>query len=505
MRCGKLYEALVAISRGNEPAGGLGADIVAMGMASRVQAAPDAGELESAKAELFETRQALESLVAMADGSVAPDRSAAELNAAIVEFRQKESGLRQKIMQLVMAQPGTPGAGGSLALTFKGREALEVILARMPAAADMDWGELGRRVEQLRARLAADAARAAAIFKEISGTLPAAQHHLLRSAAVGLSSVPGEPAAHAALFKDLFGRLKNTFLDDQYAAAGAEMAIAQAAEGKGSADSMAGEMGEIASRLWRDQRLDRDEYRSLPVMVMSMPRGEREAALEAAFNDQSRLEGALGPALLRLGSPGVQEMKEREQYFLMWLGILKRDKAVALPDAVVAAALLATARGDRQAIESRFREAEQFMSGLFEEPMDTPSAVIALWPAGVAESLDNIRLAASEILKYRLSLGGVENFSLGMKLYSNNAQLAALEPPGSIPEWMRPAAGAPAPISSLAAATATAATAAAAGALLLATPLLARAPFTVFHSLTVQQAAFRQVVFHPVHSHYLYG
>jgi hypothetical protein len=503
MRCGKLYDALLAVSSGNDPGAGMREELVGKVLAARSAPAGDQNELEGVKAELLQTRQQLERIVAMLDGSMAPDRSDGELQASFRQAKAGESGLRQRIIALVSSGTGAPVTGAPLTLTFKGREALETIGARLPAAADMDWDELGRRVERLKAALASEAAQAAAILKQISGELPPAQQHLLRSAAVGLASVPGDPAANAQLFRDLFKQLKNTFLDDQYAAAGAEMAIAGAAGGKGDARKLASETGEYASQLWRDQGLDREEYRSMPVLLMAMPPGERDAALEAARSDRQRLLCALGPALLHTGSPGLQQLKERQNYFSMWLNVLREDKMPPPPDAVVAAALLATAAGDRQAIETRFRQAEEFMVGLFEETMHTPSAVIALWPAGVAESLDNIRLASSEILRNRLSLGGVENFSLGMKLLSNNAQTAALEPPGAAPEWMRPPSEAPS--YAVAVAAATAAAAATAGAVLLATPLLARAPFTLFHSITVQQAAVRQVTFHPVHSHYLYG
>jgi len=47
--------------------------------------------------------------------------------------------------------------------------------------------------------------------------------------------------------------------------------------------------------------------------------------------------------------------------------------------------------------------------------------------------------------------------------------------------------------------------AATSGVALLASPLLMRSPFTVFHAITLQMNAAQDFRFHPVHTSYLYG
>ncbi len=506
MRCARLYEALLALSTGNDHGAGVREDLVGLGLAAPAASPGAPGELERLKSELLGVRQELDAFVAMRDGTMEADRTDEELDSAIAQARKRESGLRMAIIQKVCSGGAPAGAGQSLSLTYNGREALQTIGARLPSAAELNWSELARRLELLRSRLASEAAEAAVIFKEISKELPPAEHHLLRSAAVGLASVPGEPVGKSELFSDLIRTLRGALLDNQHSAVGAEIAILQAAEKKSDPRAYASELAGLVDKLSRDQRFDTRECQSLSLLLLALPAGEKEPALEAARMGRDGIGSALGPALLRLGSPGLVESAERARYFQYWVDILRKGQTPPPPDAVVAAALLATARGNREAVEGRFREAAAFLGSLFEESLYTPSAVIALWPGGVEESLDNIRMAASEILQRRLSLGGMENFSLGMKLLSNNSQFAALGATGGTPEWMRaPDPGGHPPPSTTAVAAATAAAAATAGALLLATPILARAPFTIFHSLTVQQAAFRQVSFHPVHSHYLYG
>jgi hypothetical protein len=505
MRCSRLYEALLALSTGNDPGAGVREDLVGLGLAAHAASPGPSGELDRLKGELLATRQEMDTLIAMRDDSMMTELSDEEIQKRLRQAVNREAALRQKIVSQVCSAGASDAPGATVALTYQGREALQVIGARMPAAGDLDWAELSRRVELLRARLASEAAESAIIFKEISRDQKPEGHHLLRSAAVGLASVNGEPLGKALLFTDIMKQLRATFVDDQHAAIGAEIAIAQAAEKRGTPSELAAEMGALAQRMFRDPALDRDEYRALPVLLMALPAGEREQAFAAAMQGRERLGSALGAALLRLGSPGLEESGERERFFLYWNDVLRRGLSPPPVDAVVAAALLATARGDREAVEGRFREAAEFMASLFEDRMYAPAAVIALWPGGIEESLDNIRLAASEILQRRLSLGGMENFSLGMKLLSNNAQFAALGA-AAAPGWMAPPGALERPrASTVAVVAATAAAAATAGALLLATPLLARSSFTVFHSLTVQQAALRQASFHPVHSHYLYG
>jgi hypothetical protein len=116
--------------------------------------------------------------------------------------------------------------------------------------------------------------------------------------------------------------------------------------------------------------------------------------------------------------------------------------------------------------------------------MEAPAAMLAVLPQGVEENLDNLRLASAAIVSNRLSLGGAENLSLGIKLLMESSLMAA----------STPGAGGAGPPSVLAVAGVSPA---------------ASAPFGVglaaFHETSVHRAAWRDYRFHPVHHHYIYG
>jgi len=124
--------------------------------------------------------------------------------------------------------------------------------------------------------------------------------------------------------------------------------------------------------------------------------------------------------------------------------------------------------------------------------MAVPAAMLAVLSPEVEESLDNLRIASAQVSKHRLSLGGMENMSLGMKLMT----AVALSPP--LPQ---------APVSDLQSTTPLeVGRRTALGLLGLTIPVTAVVTaFTALHTNSLHRAAVSDYRWHPVHTHYIYG
>jgi len=167
-----------------------------------------------------------------------------------------------------------------------------------------------------------------------------------------------------------------------------------------------------------------------------------------------------------------------------------RDKVAAgskdVGQAVTAAALMAAAGLDTEGVLERWAEAADSLEAFDGAAMDLPAAMIAILPVNVAEALDNIRLASSSIYAHKLSLGGVENLSLGVKMlmHSSVQAVAPDAAPGGVAATPSVLALAGVPAAAV---------------------LTVSAGLLAFHALSLHELAVRDFRFHPVHSHYVYG
>jgi hypothetical protein len=157
-------------------------------------------------------------------------------------------------------------------------------------------------------------------------------------------------------------------------------------------------------------------------------------------------------------------------------------------DRATAAALLTASEMDFDALAQRFRASNNLLDGLFLTRLDTAAAMIAVISQDVTETVDNIRLASGEISRAKMSLSGLENFSLGLKVVLHTGAListkavapstVAIRAPKISPEILG---------------------------LTVMLPLAAGIPYLVFHEELVHRRAVTDYAFHPVHSHYVYG
>ncbi len=491
MKSSKVYEMLDGLARGTEMDYAKLPELMAQGLVKPVTATGEpTAELDELKTELKKVKHNLKEL---------RERGIDLLSGPHMERqKERERELRHRILETVqnLRLPGVVKTRqGDLTLTYKGREALQLLEVRMPVAGDWPWKVLFANLDSLNRQLAREAVEASRILKRISPRLKDIDEYLLRSAAVGLASIEGEPELKARRFIEHARALSSSITsEDTFVVLGAEEAVTLEQQGRMQEGDLVDETRGLLSQL--EGYRSPSSRRTVATLLMSRPHKERSGLLSRIKAEFDLTGSLLGAALLQLEATDIETSRAR---FHHWMTKLKDGFKGDRYDIVVASALLATTTTDNVDIEVKFDRVSAGMRGLFKEKMLTASAIISLWPTKVEESFDNVRLAASQVLLKKLSVGGVENFSLGIKLLANNAvfintRMGSLMGSMGDDEQTRKARESGALDD-----------AATSGVALLASPLLMRSPFTVFHAITLQMNAAQDFRFHPVHTSYLYG
>ncbi len=496
MRCSDVYETLDGISRGSELRYKYVHDLIYLGLVKRVPRINDSTtELENLKKKLFEVKNAIKSLE---DGRIRPQAGKSKS-----ELLDQQIELRRSILDIVqnMRPSGVVKTSeGDVTLTYKGREVLQLLEARMPAASDLNWKTLEGNIKKLSERLSSEAKEASFILKKISPRLKKIDEFHLRSAAVGLASIDGDASRKARRFIDYTQDFEEIIeSDDIFVVLGAEEAVSLEMQNKLKDRDIYADFLHLLPKLGYVNDLT-PELRAIATLLISKPKEECNELLSRIRSETASIGSELGAALLLLESTDNSNFDILKDMYKSWLRKLKKASKGDINDAIFASALLATAAGDQKVIEDKFNQTQAHMKRLFNENMLAVSATIAIWPTNIEESFDNIRLAAAQILLKKLSVGGVENFSLGIKLLTNNADF--------INTGMGSTIGIAKDMQSAERIDTSGTMGQSAGAFtvaLIASPLLLRAPFTVFHALTFQKYAVQDFKYHPVHTSYLYG
>lgn len=496
MRCSKVYETLDGISKGIVLRYKYVQDLIYLGLVKTVPRIEDStAELEDLKRKLFDVKTAIRS--SRNSGIESQDGKAEK------ELLDQQIELRRRILDIVQNMKPTgivQTSDGDVTLTYKGREALQLLEARMPAAGDWKWETLTSNVQKLSERLSSEAKEASVILKKISPRLKKIDEYHLRSAAVGLASIEGDAEHKAKRFIDYVREFEGiNGADDTFVVLGAEEAVTLEMQDKLQNRDIFSDFLHLLPMLGHKNDLT-PEIRAIATLLIAKPHKEREDLLSRIRSETASVGSKLGAALILLETEKTANIDTSRNDYKSWLRRLKNEAKGNLNDAIFASALLATATGDQEVIEKKFYQTQEYMKRLFNENMNAVSATIAIWPTTIEESFDNIRLAASQILLKKLSVGGVENFSLGIKLLTNNAEFIDTGMGSAIgigKELMSAeridGSGTMDQIVGISAVA------------LIASPLLMRIPFTVFHALTFQKYATHDFIYHPVHTSYLYG
>jgi|GEM_PF-3221039 len=522
MRCLEVLKNLKGIAEGGEVNNRELEELISLGLVMRAPVSVEDAKIAELKSQLMHIKNQLKSLKGEKQDYqyYSQGKATMDIDKRIEILTSQEMQIRNQILNLV--QDGAKGMVGkgavtkgsdAIALTYKGKEALQIIEARMPQVSDLDWLDLTDKLEKFRSILSSEAKESAEILKMISQKLNFIEEYHLRSACVGLASIEGNPQEKASKFVRYVNEFKpGAYFGYNFAALAAEAAVANEVQLKETPENIINDAMLLLKELLKNRTGPGPDtqYKALAILLMSKPIKDRPDLFNKILDDAASTGNVLASGLMLFDSPSEQTIAQRKARFQDWLGRLPPRSNSDNTDSVIASALLSTANNP-DLVTDKFNRAEACMRELFEENMFTAAATIALWPASVDETLDNLRLASAEILNNKLSVGGLENFSLGMKLLAPNADFITLEQAAF--ERNHSSYNAT-PISSISSSTlnpALVATGIAAVGLaavsisLLASPLLTRMPFMVFHAVTLQEYAVQDFVYHPVHSHYLYG
>jgi len=410
--------------------------------------------------------------------------------------------IRTRYLALVQAETERRAAAGALngrphRVTYKGQEALQTLEQRASRLWATEISSFLEEVDATRAHFDSRAARAEAILKLISPANKSTDEIHLRLASVGLAGRAGPPEEAARLFTRAHGELATGSSARESAFITVAETAVLVARDEPELMRLIGFARGLLANPWAANYVREDQVRAAAILLMGGAEPSalvhRTVQLTEAYCPGWPSAGALlacaeatgaGPALL--GN------------FTALRDAIYTSSAGAV-DITVAAALMAVSQQDVAATVERYRAAMGALGRFNGGGMEVPSAMVAMLPYGVEEAMDNVRLAAAAIMAHKLSLGGAENLSLGVKMLMQSSVQASVgqEAPAAPGQ---PGAGIPGPRAmpavprSMAIVGLTAATAAG-----MVVGLLA------FHELTLHRFAVRDYDFHPVHAHHVYG
>jgi len=417
------------------------------------------------------------------------------------EIERDLRAIRTRYLALVQAatERRATGAlnGSAHRLTYKGHEALQTLEQRTSRLWATDIRSFIEEVGATRAHFDSRAARAEAILKLISPANRSTDEIHLRLASVGLAGREGAPEEAARLFTRAHGELARMSSAKESAFITVAETAVLVARDEAELDRLIGLSRGLLASPWAANYVREDQVRAAAILLMggAEPSAlvQRTVQLTEAYCPGWPSAGALlacaevtgaGPALLG------NFTALREAIYASSAGAV---------DITVAAALMAVSQQDVAATVERYRAALGALGRFNGAGMEVPSAMVAMLPYGVEEAMDNVRLAAAAIMAHKLSLGGAENLSLGVKMLMQSSVQASVwqeapTAPGEPPAGLAGPRAMPAVPRSMAIVGLTAAAAAA-----MVVGLLA------FHELTMHRFAVRDTVFHPVHAHHVYG
>ena len=511
MKCRVIYDGLVNIDNGSsEVHGEVIQELISGNMLVQINTTQTmTAKEEAARAELMELSKIYKEkskrlgkldLIKHGQKDNFYLEDAAEHNILTRDISQLAQKMRDIRLRLLAAttKPGledciTLGDGRNVQLTYQGREVLHVLGARLDSSSDKEFGDFIKEIEWLRTTFSQRAQRAKKILKVISPKMKKHEEIYLRSAAVGLSGITDiSPKDLAKGFREnsspsvLKFKSNNDLL-------GAEVLTIMEHQ-KSKEDWNARKLRELNDRLSMiksTKGTSRKEIERTATVLFSTPPKTWPEIMSYMdkIHSQRRHMGVLAIAIVALECMEGEEITKvlsRYDYFLKVIEDGSKKKEGSNSDTTAAAAFLASSPLVPETLTDRYQAVDSILDELFIDRMDTAAALISIMSPGIMETLDNIRMASAEIMRAKLSLGGMENFSLGLKLVLQ----AGAHVSGSL------GTGAPQPgFTDLSMDTLTMSAAVRGNGV----------PYLVFHRSLVHNRAIRHHRFHPVHSHYVYG
>jgi hypothetical protein len=427
------------------------------------------------------------------------------------ELGKQEKTLRTEMVDLAQASTGkryNAGVNGSpFYVTYMGRELLGELDQRIQRVGEMDLKSFIAEMDTIKNHFQERSSRARKILKRISPKFPTTDEMHLRSVAVGLSSRSGEYQEASDLFIEAFEEISRTLGKNGAVYTTLAESLSIVARDKENLKELTGTATELILNSMPENFVMDDRVRAASIIMSSERDSEAMLAHTKSLSERSSPKNPSVAALLA-SQFGAGSGKVRR--YADWVGAKDEEggvfwKFVKINENLssengdeleipMAAALLSSADLSIEDVTERYHVAMSMLRRFGVGDMEVPSAMIAILPVSVEESVDNLRMAAASIGTNRLSLGGVENLSLGMKLLMHTAAIPVGVDPGvKGAEPALPIRSSPVPsVLTIAGVSVAAAVALSAGIL-------------AFHEFSLHRRAVQDYAFHPVHFHYVYG
>jgi hypothetical protein len=397
--------------------------------------------------------------------------------------------------------------GSPFHITYKGRELLGELDQRILRVGDADLKRFVNEMNTIKSHFNERSSQAQKILRRISPKFPTTDEMHLRSAAVGLSSRIGEYEVASRLFIEAFQDISKALKRNGSACVTLAESLSIIAQDKAELRSLVGQAKNLILNSMPEDFDVEDRIRAASIILST--EGDAEAMLEHTMS-LSKRRTPENPSVAALLASQFGTRSGKIRTYTDWIGArdeeggvfwkfvnIHKDLSQETDDELetaMAAALLSSADMSIEVAEERYRNAMAMLRRLGVGEMEVPSAMIAVLPASLEESMDNLRLAAASIGANRLSLGGVENLSLGMKLLMHSAAIPVkVESEAEVPIRSLTIKSHPVP------SVLTIAGVSVAAGLALSAGILA------FHEFSFHRRAIQDYAFHPVHYHYVYG
>lgn len=325
------------------------------------------------------------------------------------------------------------GSEASYALTQAGRALLSNLGPRAERAPTLPLSEFGRQLAALERLFGARARRAAEMTARVqaraAGSIPL---HALRSAMLGLATLPEPGDALADAFFVLFTAIRQVYVarpctPAQDASAAESLILhagrASAAYAADAAPTFVLARDAIGVRFCEGRSED-----ALDAMLLlaAFPTGQHEARIERAarFATEMAQRGARTPLSVALLVTAGDEGSARVSGIADAYDALRTTTADPI-EALTAAALVGAQ--DARAVPAqleRVRALHAYLSRIAPEGMLVGAALLGLLDGEPAGLLDDLRLAGKHVQEQRLAPGGAEATSLALKMLLHSALLA---------------------------------------------------------------------------------
>lgn len=515
MNCNEVFNVLLKINQGDGSVSeGSVRELMSLGLISevKIENGTQNGEKLTSLQKLVEERKSL--LKKVTDGDINEFQKNEQTKARMAFLDEKIRGVRKEILTMSLRTGPEDSirleSGTHVQITYLGRNAIHQMESRLNRVLNMDYAAFQNQMDDLCESLGQKTEQAERILKELTRSLKDMDETSLRSVAISLSYIPMEPAPVADRYRDYLSNLKEKVLSSNLLTV-AEILFLESFSRKGNFDATneVMEFRNLKEIIWGSQfgRYSTTEIvEKVAIIVYSSPNDKWQDILNTA--DSLRLKDAqLNYISLIILAMDCVEDRNLDEVYARYREVLTAisktvgktdtneiETTPTIPEIVndqiidtinkeessrldreTAAAIMASSDISTETLLRKYADALKFLDSLFLNRMYTATAMISIMSQGVNETIDNIRTASAQAMKSKMSLSGLENFSLGLKLIILSTNFRTSKVPQEVLSMS----------------------------ILL--PAVAGAPFIVIHDQMIHQHAVRRFRFHPVHSHYVYG